>query len=66
MKESLEITLANLRTALESMGTLVPLALKALRLDPALASSVLVTGTTDAVGFALFLGLAAMYPPYLT
>lgn len=48
------------------MGTLVPLTLKALRLDPALASSVLVTGTTDVVGFALFLGLAAMYLPYLT
>jgi magnesium transporter len=48
------------------MGTLVPLTLKALRLDPALASSVLVTGTTDAVGFALFLGLATLYLPYLT
>ena len=48
------------------MGTLVPLTLKALHLDPALASSVLVTGTTDAVGFALFLGLATLYLPYLT
>jgi magnesium transporter len=48
------------------VGTLVPLLLKALKLDPALASSVLVTTVTDSVGFALFLGLAAIFLPYLT
>ncbi len=46
-------------------GTLIPLALKAANLDPALASSVLVTTVTDSVGFALFLGLAALFLPRL-
>jgi magnesium transporter len=46
-------------------GTLVPLVLKALKLDPALASSVLVTSVTDSVGFALFLTLATIFLPYL-
>lgn len=39
-------------------GTVVPLTLKAIKLDPALASAVLVTTVTDCVGFGLFLGLA--------
>jgi magnesium transporter len=47
-------------------GTLVPLALKALKLDPALASAVIVTTVTDCVGFGLFLGLATAFLPYLT
>ena len=42
------------------VGALVPISLKALRMDPALASSVLVTTVTDSVGFALFLGLSAL------
>lgn len=46
-------------------GALVPLTLKALRQDPALASAVLVTTVTDCVGFALFLGLATAFLPYL-
>jgi magnesium transporter len=33
-------------------GTLVPLGLKAMRVDPALASSVFITTFTDIVGFA--------------
>jgi len=40
-------------------GTLVPLFLKAIGQDPALASSVVVTAITDSVGFAVFLGMAA-------
>jgi magnesium transporter len=44
-----------------SVGTVVPLLLKALKFDPALASSVLVTTVTDSVGFALFLGLASLF-----
>lgn len=44
----------------EFVGTLVPLVLKALRMDPALASTVVVTAVTDSVGFALFLGLASL------
>jgi magnesium transporter len=47
-------------------GTLVPLTLKALKLDPALASSVIVTTVTDTVGFGLFLGLATLLMPLLT
>ncbi len=46
-------------------GTLVPLTLKALRLDPALASAVIVTTVTDVVGFSLFLGLATLFMPLL-
>ena len=42
------------------VGAMVPISLKALKLDPALASSVLVTTVTDSVGFALFLGLSAL------
>lgn len=41
-------------------GSLVPLTLKAVKLDPALASSVLVTTVTDSVGFGLILGLATI------
>lgn len=47
------------------VGTLIPMLLKALNLDPALASSVLVTAVTDSVGFALFLGLATLFLPQL-
>jgi magnesium transporter len=47
------------------VGTLVPLVLRALNLDPALASTVLVTSITDSVGFALFLGLATIFLRYL-
>ena len=39
-------------------GVLVPLGLKRLGVDPAVASSVLVTMITDSMGFLLFLGLA--------
>jgi len=39
-------------------GVVVPMLLRALRFDPALASSVFVTTFTDCCGFALFLGLA--------
>ncbi len=46
-------------------GTLVPLTLKAFKLDPALASAVIVTTVTDCVGFGLFLGLATLWLPYL-
>ena len=40
-------------------GAATPLALRLLRLDPALGSAVLVTTITDIVGFLLFLGIAA-------
>ena len=42
------------------VGTLVPLILKKLNVDPAIASSIFVTTFTDAVGFLSFLGLASV------
>ena len=42
------------------VGVLAPLSLKALRIDPALASAIFVTTVTDVCGFALFLGLGAL------
>ncbi|MGH6734759.1 MAG: magnesium transporter [Methyloceanibacter sp.] len=42
-------------------GILIPLALDALDLDPAVASGVFVTTVTDVVGFFAFLGLAALW-----
>ena len=42
-------------------GTLVPLGLKWMKVDPALASAVLVTTFTDVFGFASFLGLATLF-----
>ncbi len=42
-------------------GTLVPLGLVRLGVDPAVASSVFVTTITNVVGFFVFLGLAALY-----
>lgn len=39
-------------------GVLVPTTLKRLNIDPALASSIFVTASTDIMGFAIFLGLA--------
>ena len=47
------------------IGTLVPFGLRAIGLDPALASSVLVTAVTDSAGFFIFLSLASWFVPYL-
>jgi magnesium transporter len=47
-------------------GVLVPLTLRMLRLDPALASSILVTTVTDVTGFLSFLGLATIVVDRLT
>ncbi len=41
-------------------GTLIPLTLRALKVDPALASSVFITTLTDVFGFLSFLGLATV------
>ena len=46
-------------------GTLVPLGLRAVNVDPALASSVFITTMTDVFGFFSFLGLAAVFAKYL-
>jgi len=47
-------------------GTLIPLALKRMRLDPALGSGIFVTAFTDVFGFLSFLGLATIFLHYLT
>jgi magnesium transporter len=41
-------------------GVLIPYTLRALRIDPALASSIIMTAITDGTGFFLFLGLATL------
>jgi magnesium transporter len=43
------------------VGTLLPIGLKALRIDPALAGGVTLTTVTDVVGFFAFLGLATFF-----
>jgi len=42
-------------------GTLIPLGLERLKIDPAVASGVFLTTVTDVVGFFAFLGLAAAF-----
>jgi magnesium transporter len=42
-------------------GVFIPLGLKTARRDPALGSSVMLTALTDAMGFFIFLGLAALF-----
>jgi magnesium transporter len=46
-------------------GVIVPMTLKTLRIDPALASSIFVTTCTDIMGFFLFLGLATHFLQHL-
>ena len=48
------------------IGGTVPLVLRALRKDPALASGPILTTITDICGFFLVLGLASVMLPYLT
>ncbi len=43
------------------VGVVVPLGLEKIGIDPALASSVLVTAATDSMGFFIFLSLAAHF-----
>ncbi len=48
------------------VGTLIPLFLRLVRLDPALGSVNLLTMCTDASGILAFLGLATLFLPYLS
>jgi len=43
------------------MGLLIPLILKHLNIDPAIASSIFITTCTDTLGFLVFLGLASIF-----
>lgn len=47
------------------VGTLVPVALKTFRVDPAIASGVIITAFTDVCGFFSFLGLATLLMRFL-
>jgi len=47
------------------LGSAIPLALKSLKLDPALGSSVFITAATDISGFFVFLSLATLMMPLL-
>jgi magnesium transporter len=40
-------------------GIVVPITLKKMQIDPAIASSVFVTTITDVIGFVSFLGVSA-------
>ncbi len=42
-------------------GALLPVALKQLKIDPALAGSMALTTVTDVMGFFSFLGLATLF-----
>jgi magnesium transporter len=57
--------LANILNA-TLIGVLVPITLKRLKLDPALASGVIVTTFSDAVGLMIFLGTATLVISQLT
>jgi magnesium transporter len=46
-------------------GVLIPLGLRAAKVDPALASAVFITTMTDVFGFFSFLGLATVFARYL-
>jgi len=46
--------------AAAAAGVMIPLGLKTLKIDPALASSVFLTTVTDVAGFFFFLGLATV------
>ena len=46
-------------------GTVIPLSLRALKVDPALGSAVFITTLTDVFGFLSFLGLGAAFLRYL-
>ncbi len=46
-------------------GAAIPITMKALRLDPAQSSSIVLTTITDVVGFFSFLGFAVVFQQYL-
>ena len=46
-------------------GTLIPLGLRALKVDPAIASSIFITTFTDVFGFLTFLGLGTLFINFL-
>ncbi|MBU1704722.1 MAG: magnesium transporter, partial [Nanoarchaeota archaeon] len=59
MAMTISITLAGF------IATSVPMLLKKLKIDPAIASSVFITASTDIIGFFSFLGIATFFLQYL-
>ena len=47
--------------AAATAGVLLPLLLKRMNIDPAVAGTVVVTAVTDVMGFLSFLGLATLF-----
>jgi magnesium transporter len=43
------------------MGSIIPVIMRTLKIDPALASSIIITMLTDICGYASFLGLASIF-----
>ena len=43
------------------VGTVIPITLNRIKIDPALASGVILTTITDVFGFLSFLGLATIF-----
>ena len=46
-------------------GTIIPLLLAKMKIDPALSSSIFLTTATDVLGFFIFLSLANIFLPHL-
>jgi len=46
-------------------GTLIPTTMKAMGLDPAQSSSIILTTVTDVLGFFAFLGFAVLFQNFL-
>jgi magnesium transporter len=46
-------------------GFLIPVIMRKLNWDPAIASTIFLTTATDVLGFFIFLGLATLFMPYL-
>lgn len=57
------VALAMFLNTLAAAGVLIPLALRAAKVDPALSSSIFLTTVTDVAGFFFFLGLATLLIP---
>jgi magnesium transporter len=51
--------------AAAAAGTIIPLALRAMGRDPAQSAAIFLTTVTDIIGFAAFLGLAALFMSWL-
>jgi magnesium transporter len=48
------------------LGAVIPLGLRAVKLDPAIASGIFLTAFTDVMGFLFLLGLGALLIDKLT